>query len=207
VNPSVSILLQKIQPVIVVLLSIVFLRERPRGGFYLWALVAIACGVVLSFPDLNFAFASNALDLRSRGVSYALLAAALWAVSTVAGKALLLGTPPSVATFWRYLFGFLGLGMMLGLSGLSLPWAAASNPATFKSLAYMALVPGLLAMILYYVGLQRTEASRATFAELCFPVAAVAINTYFLGMPLSGVQLAASAGLLGAVTMISLQRR
>jgi len=71
------------------------------------------------------------------------------------------------------------------------------------NLLYMALVPGLGAMLLYYAGMKRTPALVVTFVELLFPVGAVILNWIFLDSPLSMFQVAAAAALLLAVTRIS----
>jgi drug/metabolite transporter, DME family len=67
----------------------------------------------------------------------------------------------------------------------------------------MALLPGLIAMLIYYEGLKKTPASVATFVELVFPVAAIAVSTAFLGSQLSATQLVSAAVLMAAVTQIS----
>lgn len=203
VNPSVSILLQKLQPVIVTLLASVFLAERPGRGFFGWALVALLSSIVLSFPDFNFQPLLQGLDLRSRGALYAVLAATLWASSTVVGKALLSHLAPSVVTFGRLAAGLVTLTLLLLLGSAPLPIAASVQPPLRDALLYMALVPGLIAMLAYYAGLARTRASSAAFVELVFPVSAVLLNTFFLNAPLSFIQLAAGAALLFSVLRIS----
>ncbi len=205
INPSVAILLQKIQPIMVVILAATLLGERPRRRFWIWAPVALGSAIVLTFPDLDFSFLKEGLSLRSKGVLYSLGAAALWALATVAGKSLLNRTPASVATFWRFAFGLGALGVLLLTAGVEGQWKIASRPQVLESLVYMALVPGLVAMVAYYMGLKRTRASVATFVELLFPVGAVALNTIFLELPLSGVQLGAGAALLVSVTMLGAQ--
>lgn len=205
INPSVTILLQKLQPLIVVLLAVVFLKERPSKKFYALSPIAIAAGVTLSFPDLDFSFLSLPLNLQSKGVIYALSAAALWAIATVVGKALLRKTHPQVATFWRYTMGLAALAVLLVLPGETQSWSVALEPAHLKSLAYMALFPGVIAMLSYYNGLERTSASVATLVELIFPVSAVLINAICLGAKLSLVQVASGLVLLASVTVISFQ--
>lgn len=204
-NPSVVILLQKLQPVLVVILAIFFLGEKPHKRFYLWAAAAFASALVLTFPDLNFGYVFDHLDLRSIGVAFALGAALLWAVSTIAAKVLLRYATPGVATFWRYVFGFLTLGVILGFSGEWPQTEAVMRPEIYQALLYMGLVPGLIAMATYYQGLIRTSASTATFMELLFPVAAVTLNAWILDLPLEAAQVIAAACLLVSVTMISIQ--
>ena len=206
VNPSVSILLQKLQPVFVVLLAFLFLRERPKKSFWIWAPLALAAGLTISFPDFDFAFLSGS-TLRSKGSLYALSAAGLWALATVVGKAVLSKLPPMVVTYWRFVFGLLTLAFMLADGGTFSSFALLGNPSTLHSLLYVALVPGLIALILYYQGMVRTTASKTTFMELLFPVTAVTLNTVFLKSPLEPIQAAAALILLFAITQISIVDR
>lgn len=206
VNPSVAILIQKLQPVLCVIFAHAFLGERPRKQFYVWAPLAFAAGFLISFPDLDFGFLlGRDVDFRSKGVGFALAAAAIWALATVAGKVLLRNMKAEMITFWRFGFGFLTLALLLGLGSGAVDWSPLAGTKVWGSLAYMALFPGLLAVFIYYRGLNLTSASIATFVELLFPVAAVILNTVFLGLALDPVQIAASAVMLFAVTMISLK--
>ncbi len=205
-NPSVVILLQKLQPVICVLLAMLFLKERPGRRFFLWAPVALVAGLVLSFPGLDLGFVRGAATWESSGVIYALAAAVLWAGATVAGKVLLAKTSPFQATFWRFFFGMLTLLVLMLTAGTQVFESGAqilSDGQNLKTLAYMSLVPGLAAMIAYYAGLAKTRASIATFVELLFPLAAVFVNWKWLGSPLSGGQLVAGAILLVSVTVMA----
>ena len=204
INPSVAVLLQKLQPIMVVIIAYLMLGERPNKKFYFWGVIAFGAGLVLSFPDLDFHFLYSGVDLHSKGIQYAFGAALLWAASTVTGKVLLQRTRPVLATFWRFFFGFLGLLVILALAKSSLPWSMAfSNQANVFSLLYLSLIPGLLAMLVYYSGLSKTSAGVSTFIELVYPIGAVALNTIFLHTPLGTVQTIAGAILVFAVAMIS----
>ena len=201
VNPSVAILLQKLQPVLVVVIAYVILKERPGRQFIFWAPVALGAAIVLSFPDLKFNFTDA--PRRTHGVIYAATAALIWSATTVVGKILLKRTSPSVATFWRYAFGLLTLSLLLAISHVPFSANVAVAKPVWSSLFYLAIFAGILPMAIYYSGLKKTTASVTTFVELLFPVSAVILNTVFLNMPLSVTQLAAGAVLLFAVTRIS----
>lgn len=203
VNPSVSIILQKLQPVFVVLLASIFLGERPKRSFAIWAPLALLAGVAISFPDFDFSFVESD-TLTSKGSLYALSAAGLWALATVVGKGVLAKLPPMIVTYWRFVFGLITLAIMLPAMGHSLfDFSPLQNGDVLKSILYVALVPGLLALILYYQGMKRTTASKTTFMELLFPVTAVTINTIVLKTPLMPIQAAAALVLLFAITQIS----
>jgi drug/metabolite transporter (DMT)-like permease len=137
-----------------------------------------------------------------RGALLAASAAALWAAATVAGRALLLKLDVAVVSFWRFAFGLATMALALLFSGRGSPLL--SSPANLLAgLIYMALFPGLTAMLLYYKGLARTPASVATFVELIFPLSALVLNTFVLKLPLSNIQLMAGAVLLIAVTRLT----
>lgn len=207
INPSVTILLQKFQPILVVVVASIFLGERPGPRFLRWASLALLCGVLLSFPDFDFRFVSETFSFKSRGALYAVGAAAIWALSTVAGKGLLKRVPADVTTFWRFFFGAFTLLLLLLMAGIELPLEALRQPKIMTALVYMGLVPGLIALLAYYRGLSSTPASVATFVELIFPVSAVALNSIILKIPLTTTQLVAGAILLFAVTRISIISR
>ena len=203
VNPSVAVLLQKLQPVIVVLIAYIVLGERPEKKFFLWGSIALFAGIVLSFPDLNFRFFEPGVNMYSKGIQYAFGAALLWAGATVSGKILLQKTHPTLATFWRFFFGLIALTLLLALSGTPLTTPALSQAVTWSSILYLSLIPGLLAMLIYYNGLSGTPASVTTFIELIYPIGAVVLNTVFLHTPLIPIQTLAGFILVCAVAMIS----
>ncbi|MGK5085438.1 DMT family transporter [Bdellovibrionota bacterium FG-1] len=204
-NPSVSILLQKLQPVFTVLLAYALLGERPVAKFYFWALIALGAGFVLSFPDLDTRFLYEHGSIHAKGVIYALSAAGIWSVSTVFGKKLLVSISPAVATFWRYTFGIFTLATILHLAQVPPPSIAVlTSQSMIFALLYLSIVTGLIPMFAYYVGLSKTPAAVATFIELLYPISAVILNTFFLHTPLSPIQMGAGGALLFAITMITI---
>jgi drug/metabolite transporter (DMT)-like permease len=193
--------------VIVVLLAMAFLKERPARSFFAWAPLALLAGVAISFPTFDFRFTSE-ISTSSQGSLYAFAAAAIWAAATVIGKGVVSKLSPTFVTYCRFVFGLLTSAVLLAISGgfgsISLPFA---DPELMRSFLYIALVPGLLALLLYYQGMLRTPATTTTFMELLFPVSAIVVNTYFLDAPLLAMQMAAALVLLFAVTQISLANR
>ncbi len=70
---------------------------------------------------------------------------------------------------------------------------------------WMALLPGLLALFIYYKGLQVTRATVACWLELSYPLMAVLINWIFLGSTLNLLQIAGGFLLIASVSMMSYQ--
>lgn len=199
VNPSVAILLQKLQPLIAIGLSAVVLRERLASRFWLWAVLAIGGAYLISFPNLiPQTFEGETFNLHTLGVVFALLAALFWGASTVFGRLVLGKINFKVMTGLRFVFAFVFL-LILAVSQQAFPAPGVLTGTDMLFIAIIALVSGVFSLLLYYKGLQHTRASVATIAELGFPLAAVVINWVVLGAALTAVQLFGMAVLLFAV--------
>lgn len=200
-NPSVAILLQKVQPLIAILLAVIFLKERLSRQFWLWAAVALAGAYIITFPDLSIEGLS--LNGGAVGVLLALAAAFFWGGSTVMGRYLLKDLSFKAMTALRF------ISALVFLFGIQLYYGRLNEItlASGKDWLYVfiiAIIAGLVSLFIYYRGLRFTTASVATLAELTFPMAAVVINWIFLDAALTWVQLAGSVVLVFAITKLSL---
>lgn len=180
VNPSVSILLQKVQPLIAISLAAVLLKERLNRFFWIWAAVAIGGAYLISFPSLvPRLYEGEAFNPNTIGVALALLAAFLWGASTVLGKYVLRVSSFQTLTALRFSVAFVFL-FFIAAAHDQLPPMAAVSARDWLYIAIVALVSGVASLSIYYYGLQYTKASIATIAELGFPLAAVFVNAYFV---------------------------
>ncbi len=202
-NPSVTILLQNFQPILVITLAMLILGEKPRRGFFLWAVIAMVSGFFLSVPHFNWAEIKRDLTQNSKGIIYTLTAAGLWGIATVAGKVVLKNIAPLTVTFWRFFFGTLALAIIVAANDQPFPVRLMLQNPLFTTLIYIGIVTTLLAMICYYEGMKRTPAATTTLVELVFPISAVVLNTIFLKAPLLPVQLVCGAILLFSITRAS----
>ena len=188
-NPSVVILLQKLQPLIAIALAVALLKETLGKRFWLWTIVAIGGAYLISFPDLLPRFyEGESFNPHIIGVSLALLAALLWAASTVLGRYVLDKISFRAMTSVRFLVATLFLLVWNASSG-SLSTFAVLGAKDWLFLAIISITSGAVAMYIYYRGLSHSKASIATIAELGFPVAAVIVNYFFPHAALNWVQL------------------
>lgn len=199
-NPSAIVLLQKTQPLFTVLLARLILAERPARWFWPWFAAAIAGAYLISDPDW-----SGSLDLNPGHpaiVLSALGAAGLWGSATVCGRYLVSRISTPFLTALRCVLALPALLILYGLQP-ELQRALPSRLAPVAGITAMALVAGLAALLLYYKGLKSTSASMASVCELSFPITAVVLNWLVLKVSLSGMQLAGSAILVAAVTVMA----
>jgi len=198
-NPSVAILLQKLQPFIAIGLAGVFLKERFGRHFWLWTAIAIFGAYLISFPTLiPKTYADEAFNFNLIGISLALVAAFFWGASTVFGKYVLNKTNFKVMTSLRFIVAFIFL-IFLNIAQNSFPKFSSITKTDLLFIFIIAITSGVISMFIYYQGLEYTRASVATIAELGFPIAAILVNWLFISGALSLVQLLGVLIILGAV--------
>ncbi|HEV2010654.1 MAG TPA: DMT family transporter [Candidatus Limnocylindria bacterium] len=194
-----TLLLQKTQPLIAILLANFWLGERISRRAWLWVPIAIVGAYCIVIPDpLNPRAAWE--DFHVSAGLFAIAAAALWGGATVFGRYALASVRFTTLTALRFTTALPALVIVLLILG---------GPAAFGNYRWtdtplylaIALIPGLFPMLLYYRGLASTPASLATLAELAFPITGILVNLLFVTPPqsISGWQLAGIVILTGAL--------
>ncbi len=199
-NPSVTVLLQKTQPFFTFVLARWLLGERPGRWFWICLPPALTGAYLVSTADwragLNFNLHQPAVILAALG------AAILWGASTVFGRYIVARLPILVLTGLRFLIALpvlAGLYVLQSSDHRNLPTSLPSAGA----LLTMALVPGLVALVFYYRGLQSTIATHASVGELAFPITAVMTNWLVLGIGLTASQVGGGILLVASVTALT----
>jgi drug/metabolite transporter (DMT)-like permease len=171
-NPDVLhevYLLYLLQPVFGLTFARVFLGERRRRSFWPLAATALVGVYMIVFNDNPAA----PWQIKHPELTAGLLvlgAVIMWAAGTVLGRYALEDVSFPVTTSMRFI---LALPVLLVLVLLDKGGSAFSGYALGQLPAFLGivLVPGLLAMLLYYLALSNTPASLATVAELGYPLA------------------------------------
>jgi drug/metabolite transporter (DMT)-like permease len=192
------VVIQKIQPFIAIGAAALLLAERPRPGFWWLFLPALA-----GFWLVN---QSNPLEPSAKGVVViveATAAAVLWGLGTVLGRYMSRELQFQHVLTLRFFFGLIASALAL----LVMNQPAYSNGHDSVLILYLALVTGLLALALYYYGLQRTPAVLSSLAELTYPAVAVIAGIYAFDQHLRWTQWIGVALILGTVTLLPLRRR
>jgi drug/metabolite transporter, DME family len=192
------VVIQKVQPLVAVGTAALLLAERPRPGFAWLFLPALAGFWLVNQPNPFDPSASGAVVIAE-----ATGAAVLWALGTVLGRYLSRQLAFQHVLSLRFFFGLLASAILLPIMGAS----AYSNGHDTSLILYLALVTGLFALTLYYYGLQRTPATLASLAELTYPAVAVVAGIYAYNQHLNWTQWLGVALILGAVTLLPVQRR
>ncbi|MPZ61222.1 MAG: EamA family transporter [Propionibacteriales bacterium] len=197
-DPITPQVLQKLQPVLAIVLAAVLLHERVTSRFSVFAVPAIVGAWLLAFPD-PFGVGLSSLGAAALAVG----AAALWAAGTVLGRLVSAELSFLHLTTLRFTVGLVTLAVLATVTQTS----PAVPLALVPRLIALAAVPGLLALVLYYIALRQTPASRATLAELAFPVTAAAVGVAFLDGRLDTSQWLGFAVVLASVVLLALHER
>lgn len=206
INPSLVILMQKLQPVIAISLARVFLKEKIKKPFIFWAIIALMGGFLISSPDImpgltHFDFSRGLLSENAvMGYMLTLIAVVSWGASTVFGKKLSYqGFDEKQIMSGRYLTGFLFLSFYLYFKNgtLSLNW----DTDIYLKIFALVMLSGILGMYVFYKGLKTISARACAIAEMFFPFSAVFVNWIFLDAKLLPVQMV-GAGLLAISSTI-----
>jgi drug/metabolite transporter, DME family len=201
-----TFVLQQTQPLIALVLASVVLGERRRPWF--WAIVVVALlGVYMVVFAYNPADPLSVLQHgRLEAGLYAMGAAVLWASGTVLGRYALGSLSFWSVTSLRFTLALPVLVVVVlvqyGLGGFSHYTASDFVP----NLLAIALVPGLLALLLYYRALSRTPASLSTIAELALPVTATFIAAYQFHQAVYGAQIVGTVLLVGVIILLNVTK-
>ena len=204
-NPSVVILLQKFQPVVVILLANQVLHEKINKNFLIWAGLALIGAFLIGFDDmskLDYQSFDVTADGALQGYILVFFSVIGWGCSTVFGKKL--------ATKGYSNEQIMAGRFTLGLAAMTpFYWVDTQifthNIEIYSKVSLMILLSGLLAMYLYYQGLRKLSARSAALAEMFFPFMAVLVNWIFLGSTLNLVQLVGGGILLLSSVVIQLK--
>lgn len=192
------VVIQKVQPLVAVAGAAIMLGERPRARFVWFFLPAL-----VGFWLVNQA---HPLEPSAKGavvIAEATGAAVLWALGTVLGRYLARKVEFQHIVTLRFLFGLVASAIALPVMGAS----AYSNGHDTLLILYLALATGLVALTLYYYGLRRTPAVLSSLAELTYPAVAVIAGIYAYNQHLRWTQWLGVAAILGAVTLLPVQRQ
>lgn len=198
-NPTTVSLLQNAQPLLVVLLALVLLKERLPSAYWP-CLVASVVGVYfLSFATFRPVTGLALGEIQATG--YAIGAAALWAAGTVLARFVLREVDYVVLTASRITLALPFIFVVAILDG-SIQQTMAGIGSSPVRLLGAALIPGLLGMLLFYRGLSGTKASYAVLAEFTYPAAAIVGNWMILGTTIAPIQALGCMILLSAIFVL-----
>lgn len=197
---SVVFLLQKLQPIFAIAAGAILLKEKITRRYLLWAVVALTAAYFVTFKDGYVNLATGGGTIMA--ALYAFGAAVVWGSSTALSRMVLLKHSDTFVTGYRFL-----MTMVLAFVAIFLFGGTISSPVPDMSqllrFIFIALSTGLVALLIYYKGLAKTQVKVATILELTFPVLAILIDALLYKNLLAPTQFLAAGVLLFSIFQIS----
>ncbi|MDL2227517.1 DMT family transporter [Odoribacter sp. OttesenSCG-928-L07] len=198
-NLTIVALLQKLQPVFAIILSVIILKEKLSKQYFLWAALALAAGYVMTF---GFNPPSSESSNIIQAALYALGAAFCFGSSTVFSKILLNKYSSPTITFFRYGFTTVIALIICLLSGAIMQFHIVPTK-TWIIFLLIAFTTGSGAIFLYYYGLQKIKASVSSILELFFPITAALLDYFINNNTMTVVQWIAAAVMIFSIIRLS----
>lgn len=200
-------LLYLLQPVFALLLARIVLRERRKPYFWPLAAIALVAVYFVTFPTDPLKPWASLSNGRVDAALFVIGAVALWGAGTVLGRYTLEDVSFVTTTALRFVLSLPVLAILLVLD---------RGPAGFTQYTWgdmpsflgIALIPGFVAMVLYYRSLSSTPASLATLAELAYPVTITLVTSLpapvGFGLPLYPMSVVGTVVLVAVVATLNL---
>lgn len=182
---SVVVLLQQLNPVFAIVTAALLLNEKLDRRFLLVAATALVGAYMVTFPSLTVNFATGGGTLFA--ALMAVGAAACWGVGTAFSKYALRGTSYVHISTLRFAFTVVfALVFLVGTGN-----GGAIGSLTWEQFGYLVAITfstGMVALLIYYYGLQKVTASKASILELAWPLSSVLAGWLFLQQGLTWSQ-------------------
>jgi len=197
---SVVFLLQKLQPVFAIFTAVVFLKEKITKKYFKWAGLALLSAFFVTFKNGHINLQTGSETIIA--ALYAFGAAFAWGSSTTFSKMILKNNSHVFITGMRFLLTTIFAFLAVFLLGQKLMFFK-PTASQFSRFIFIAVSTGMVALLIYYKGLQKTEVKIATILELVFPMLAIFIDVVLYKTFLSPTQYLAAGFLLYSIYQIS----
>jgi drug/metabolite transporter, DME family len=181
-------------PVIVALVSTLFLGERLTGRLLLAAGLAISGTLLLISP----AEGASGSEETALGLLLALGSATGYALVAIVSRLIARAAHPLTSMTVGFAVGAVALLPAVLLEGASF----AFSPAAWALLLYLGIVPSALAYVLFTLGMRTTVATVASLVTLIEPLTAALLAWLLFGEQLGSLALVGAGLLLGAVLLL-----
>ncbi len=197
-NVATAILLEYLAPIIVLVVSVLFLGERLS--------LALPVGVVLSVAGCALvvgAFGGDGLAISGPGLAWGLSSAVFFALYSLMGK--FAAQRYSPWTLLTYGLLFASLFWLVYLGGVSPVIELIADPAGLAVIAYMAVFATIVPFAAFLKALHYIDATRAVVTSTLEPVVAGLAAFALFGEGFDALQLAGGALVIAAIVVVQRQ--
>jgi DME family drug/metabolite transporter len=193
-NVSTAILVQYSAPVMVMIYTVLFQKERLTVSKVLSLLLAVG-GIILAIG----AYDPSVLQGTMHGIILALLAAVSFSIFTISGKSL-----TQKYSIWTGLIYLLGAATLFW-SFINTPMdilRAEYTAEDWKTFGLIALISIMIPYTLYYYGLHHIQSSKAIIVSTLEPVVAITSEWLFLDGHMGPIQVIGAVCVIAAILLL-----
>ncbi len=193
-NVSTSILVQYTAPIMVMMYTVLFQKEKLTTPKLL-ALILSSGGIFLAIGAYN----PEIIQGTKTGIIFALIAAVSFSIFNISGKSL-----TQKYSIWT--------GLIYLLGAATLFWSFINTPMTiieanytledWKVFGIISLISILIPYSLYYYGLQHIQSSKAIIVSTLEPVVAIVSEWLLLGGTMGIVQVIGAVCVIAAIVIL-----
>lgn len=209
-NPSIVIVLQKLQPIAALLLAKIILKEQLPWRFILVAILALLGVGLLTYNDfrtLDFNLNHESTQNIFYGYLFAMISVFGWAAATIYGKKILNQTSEYLSVYQvlglRYFLGWFTLLVYLEIFSTH-EWDILYQNLSLKivPIFFMVIISAVIGMSFYYSGMKLLRPRIIIIAELWYPFLAIIVNSLLLDIHLDKIQIAGAIILVFATYLV-----
>lgn len=164
-TPGLFSFFQVFQPLFVIYLAHLFLKERVDNMAVYWGTWVILSAILLFSVDLEIMLSS---EFILTDILIAVAAMLIWGSCTILSKKFLANHSPLMLVGLRWFFAFSFSVFILLATDEPLQIEMILRPEIFLRFVYMGVIAGVLALYLYFSGLQKLTAGKVSFLEISF---------------------------------------
>jgi drug/metabolite transporter (DMT)-like permease len=197
-NVAAALILEYLAPALIAIYTVAFQGERLSG----WTAAAIAAAIGGCYLVVG-AYNLNILQLNLAGILSGLGAAAAFAWWSVHGEYGMRRYNPWTVLFYALLVAAVEWNL------LHPPLEAFMHAyplATWGWIVFVALVGAILPFGLYYEGINRIRATRASITSTIEPIVAGVLSFIFLGESMAPLQILGGALVIGAIILLQVKQ-
>jgi len=177
-TPALFSVVQMLQPIVVLILASVVLKEKVDSLYFYGGLWIILSGLMIYSQDFSF-YLDKKLTMNGVSLFVAILTMLIWAGCTIISKFLLLNISPFILVCFRWIFAFVFSVCFLFYESSSLNFDFMQDFSSMLRLVFMSGIAGTLGMYFYYLGLKNLTAIKTSFLELSFPTFGVMFWSFY----------------------------
>lgn len=179
------------RPLFTTIASVLLLKEHETKTEFLGLMIAVAgTTLVITAPYTNPAAGLASLNYSNiLGSSMIIATNVIAALITVGIKKTYADLPKFTLTFHHLALGSVSLGLLMLLSGGLPSLAVLSLPLVAFPILYMAIFASIIGFTLYFFGLSRLDASKATLFSYLHPLVYIPLGYFWLNETISDLQL------------------